>query len=213
MKVKRRHLTLIEVLISLFLTGIIITMLFSYFSKIIKIDAKIENVKKDVYKKENVQIRLNTVFSQITPKKIFEENPFYTTHNKNSPVLHCTFDNGVDIDPLFSGPVLAKIYIKNNNLMLTYYPLKKRKANAIQREEILLENVKNYELKFLAKKDDNIKNIKTEHAADGLKWYFSWPKEKNDLPFAVLITLNKDLKFVFFMPKKLDFIDYKNKKI
>ncbi len=202
MYIKKRFFTLIEVIVSLTLITIVITILFGYFTKISKVEQEIEDIKKIVYKKSNLQIRLNNIFAQLYSKD-FNQIPFYTEVEKNEKNLSLciNFDNGVDPDPNFSDVVKAKIFIdKNSNLILEIWS--KDKKTKITRKEILFTAVNNLEYKFLSSNDLQMKSYEIEKITDTLYWYNFWPKERNTTPSVIYMKINKDLDFAFFLPSQ-----------
>jgi hypothetical protein len=188
---KKSNFTLLEVIIALFLTSILLIALLNFFVRTVFFEKKIETLKKEVFKKEHLQIRLSNIFSHIN--KSFE-NYFYTEKEKNTLLsLYLTFNNGIDPDPSFSGPVFGKIYIDQNDLKLTIYPLNEAK----QRTETLFQDVKKLEFLFFTKE----KNF---------EWQNNWPQEKQSLPSMLKLKINEE-SFAFFMPTKNILITYYKK--
>lgn len=197
---KKRYFTLIEVIVSLSLITIIITFLFGYFTKITKVEHEIEHLKKIVYTKSNLQIRLNNIFSQLYSKDM-NQSPFYTEleKNKKNMTLFINFDNGVDPDPNYSDIIKAKIYLDDkNNLVLEMFS--KDKKTKASRKEILYSNIKNIEYKFLSQSDLQIKSYMTEEINESFSWYNFWPEDRKNLPSVIYLKINSNLDFAFFLP-------------
>ena len=193
---KKKFFTLIEILIALFLIGTILTMLFRFFLSTSILEKKLQEVKEDVFFKNNLQVKFDTLFSNIFHKN-FSKTPDFYTDEKNH--LHFVFDNGIDPNPKFSSYLKAILFLnKNNDLVLQTMPLKKNPK--IYREEILIKNVKSLNFEFFSKKDSNF--ITTT----------SWSKKKLDLPAALKIKINKNLSFAFFLPSVQASITYLNNK-
>jgi len=197
-KMKKHNFTLLEVMISLFLITIIITFLFGFFSKIMKLEKNIEEKRAKILAINNTQIRLAQVFSNIYQGNFINKSPLYTKNNKNStnPILHIKYDNKIDSEANFSLVVSAIIYVdKNKNLCLkTFSRDKKQKPS---RKEILLKNVRKIEYSFLSKVN---KKLKKHEFRENIYWYNSWPKKATFLPFAIKIKINNNLDFAFFLP-------------
>ena len=58
---KKKAFTLIEILISLFLISIILMVMFRFFSSSLRMEIKIEQAKKEIFSKNNLQLRLDTI--------------------------------------------------------------------------------------------------------------------------------------------------------
>ena len=199
MRIKKHSFILIEIIISLFLITILLTFLFGYFSKITKIEIEIENIKNEVYKKNNLHIRLNNIFTQLNLKD-FDQGRFYSKYEKDSKhlSLYLNYNNGIDPNPNFSEIVKAKLFVDDkNNLLLVIWP----KDNKIKtaRKEILLTNINKIEYKFLGEKDLQMEKYIIEKIAENSFWYKFWPKEKRILPSVVYIKINKNMDFAFFL--------------
>jgi hypothetical protein len=198
---KKRYFTLIEVIVSLLLIGIIMTLFFGYFTKISKAEIEIDGLKKIVYQRGNFQVRLNNIFAQLYSKDL-NESAFYTEYEKNDKNLcfNISFDNGVDPDPNYSNIVKAKIYVdKTKDLILEIFS--KDKKTKITRQEILFSKINSFECQFLSSADElKMKTYEIEKISDNLFWYNFWPKERKSLPSAVLIKIDKNVNFAFFLP-------------
>ncbi|NGX55928.1 MAG: hypothetical protein K1060chlam5_00162 [Candidatus Anoxychlamydiales bacterium] len=189
MYLKKRFFFLIEVIIALFLAAILITMLFSFFANVTKIERDVEKAKHVAFQNENLQIRLNQIFSEI---KLNSEN-FYLDDQK---ALNFIFDNGIDPISEYSDEIFGKISLdKDQNLNLFLYPNEKID---VPRKEILFKNVKKIEYKFLYKKDDKIK-IEKSFASKDLYWHYNWPNEIKKVPICICIKINDDIDFSFFI--------------
>jgi hypothetical protein len=194
---KKRFFTLIEILIALFLIGTILTTLFRFFSSTSILEKKLKEVKEDIFFKNNLQVKFDTLFSKIFHKNFSKTSYFYTDEKNH---LHFVFDNGIDPNPKFSSHIKATLFLnKNNELILKTMPFKKNPK--IYREEILIKNVKSLNFEFFSKKDFSFSTTTT------------WPKKKLTLPAALKITINKNLSFAFFLPVVQASITYQNKKI
>jgi hypothetical protein len=191
MKIKKRFFSLIEVIITLFLSALIITSLFSFFKNVMKIENDIEKAKKIAFQNENLHIRLTQIFFEI------KSSDLYLDENNE---LYFIFDNGIDKIAKYSNKVFAKLAIKDNNLTLFISNKYIDEKNKNIREEILFKNVKNLEYKFLAKKDEKLK-VKKDFASNDLYWHYQWPKDFKKMPICIYIKIN-DLKYNFFIANR-----------
>ncbi|NGX63190.1 MAG: hypothetical protein KR126chlam6_00597 [Candidatus Anoxychlamydiales bacterium] len=199
MKIKKKHLTLLEVIISLFLIGIILTFLFGFFAKIMKVEKNIEVKKEKIFETNHLHARLNYIFSNIYLGNFIDESPFYTKYDSNKNViLFINFDNKVDIDPNYSLDVRATLFIDDDkNLCLKLFS----KGNENEtREEIIFKNVNKLEYKFLANKDLKIEKYRLEKISENINWYKYWSKKAENVPSCVYIKINDSLDFAFFLP-------------
>jgi len=139
---KKRHFTLIEILISLSLAAIILTVIFHFFSNLTTIEKNMTKAKEEILEKNYLQIKLNTIFSNLQ----YSKKTFFIKDNS----LFCQFDNKIDPSALFCNVINAKLLIdSNNNLILETFPLKKEKS---KRKEILKKNIKSLRFTVLEKK-------------------------------------------------------------
>ena len=89
----RRFVTLIELLIALSLTAVLLTLLNMTFYQVDSWGQKVEKQVGESFKKRRVLNRFSEIFPRIL------ENRFI--YKKESGLLF-DFDNGVQLDPLFS---------------------------------------------------------------------------------------------------------------
>ena len=187
---KKKAFTLIEILISLFLISIILMVMFRFFSSSLRMEIKIEQAKKEIFSKNNLQLRLDTIFSKISNKTFSNSPIFYTENNK----LFFVYDNEIDPNPKLSSDVFAILYLsKNQNLTLKIFPFEKEKT--ICRKEILKKNVDSLSFEFFTKKDGEVKKAN------------SWSKKQLKLPVSIKINLDKN-SFAFFIGNMRSSITY-----
>jgi hypothetical protein len=206
MKRKKNSFILLEIIISMSLVAIILTVLFQFYTQIIITDKKIEKAKTKVFARQHLHLRLHTIFSQIIPP-FHSANEFYTSHfhsflTDKKITLEFFFNNGIDPDPLFSGIIIGRLFYKDNCLKMKIFPTDKNEK--IFREEILIKNIKNYKIFFLGKKENEIGEIQS--ISKDFSWLNSWKKNKHELPLYILISVkdcdNKKFVFAFFLSYK-----------
>ena len=197
------------------MTGILLTVLFSFFVESAKLEKKLEKARSEIFARQHLQMRLQSVFSKIdkgADAPLYSK--FFADGKKDSLVL--VFDYGIDPDPAFSGPVLGRIYIdEKKNLSLAVWPLEKGKRH-LWRKEILLPSVQGFEFEFLARKKEGdaskakekIKSINGE-----LEWTNRWTKSRQGIPSIIRLVLiqgdQKDsLQFSFLLPSVFPMITY-----
>ncbi|NGX48705.1 MAG: hypothetical protein K940chlam5_00295 [Candidatus Anoxychlamydiales bacterium] len=203
--IKKKNFTLLEIIISLFLITIIITFLFGFFSKIMKLEKNIEEKKSKILAINHAQIRLTQVFSNVYQSDFITKSPFYTKNSQNSKglVVYITYDNKIDSDPNFSLIVKAKLFVNDNNeLRLETFS---RDENQKSRVETLLKGVKRIEYEFLSNSDSKLKKYKSKKSSKNICWFNFWPKKIELLPSAIKIKIIKNeysLDFAFFLPAR-----------
>jgi hypothetical protein len=223
-KVIKKSFLLMEVCISLFLVGIILSCVFSFFSQIVLVEKKLKSAQKQVFQNQYIQTKLKHIFSQITTFSSSLGNTcFYS--NKIDKTLNIIYDNGIDPDPNFSGPVFGKFYI-NSKKDLIFSTLAIKNKKKFLREENILENVENVKFSFLGEIDDLDDKIYINKLNNKLAWYNFWPKERDFLPSVINLSIffkrnikdNKitSIKYAFLLPSNklpVTYIDKKSKKI
>lgn len=149
-------------------------------------------------------------------------DPFFYTkqfEKETHPSLIAIFDNGIDPDPAFSGPIIGRIYLdRDKNLSLATWPLTKDK-NRPWRKEILFPHVSDFEFEFLGEQSaaehgtkENSRPITAKYA-----WKSTWPKAVHMVPGIIRLTLleensNKPLRYAFILPVSEPFITYSERK-
>lgn len=158
-----------------------------------RVDKKMEKARSSILERQNLQIRISDILTTLTfhcdsPSLYTQKFP---KQDKDS--LIAIFDNGVDPDPAFSGPVVGRIYLdENKNLCLAYWPFQTTDQNRPWRKEVLLSNISDFSFSFLRASCDAQKS----HTL----WENCWPKENILAPSIVRLILkqnNGTLQFAF----------------
>lgn len=192
-------------MISLVIAAILLGIVFRYFSQIITFEKKIKEARESILEKNNLDIKLNNIFSQIVYKNFSKDEPFFYTKDKT---LYFHFDNRVDPDPRFSSEVLSELFLdKNSDLILKISPL--GDDNKIYREEVLMKNVKNLSYEFIKK------IYQPESQKKFYSTFTSWDKEQKNVPAILKIHLknkeDENLTFDFFLPTEQSIIKFYDK--
>ncbi|HSW72545.1 MAG TPA: hypothetical protein VLG44_03960 [Chlamydiales bacterium] len=211
MKIEKRPLTLIEVSISLFLLAILLSFLFTFLSQTVKTKVKMANAKSYVLDRQHLSMRLNQVFSAV-------QTGFYTEEEKGHPALSFIFDNGIDPEPSFSGPVRGKLFLEKEHLTLQIEPARISKKMDF-RKEILLGPIKDFSLTFLAKMEEKFPDPKAKKIGSSYQWRTFWPKEKSGVPSLIRLVITENISqkrkkgdttsFAFFLPSQDIPVTYK----
>lgn len=167
-------------------------------------EKKIEKAKSALLERQHVQARLQDLFLTI------KESSLYTKKlpGDETESLIAIFDNGIDPDPAFSGPILGRIYLDNDHrLALALWPLEKEKKNRPWRKEILLSHIDAYEFQFLGTKVAS----ETDPVNSELAWHSIWPQLKGKNPSMVRLKIQQkeiDLSYAFFFSNPEPLITY-----
>lgn len=185
----KKNFTLIELIVSLFLISTILFVLFKFFISISKVEISFEKSKKEIFFKNRMNVKLNTIFSKLSSKTF----KFYTENRS----LFFEYDRGIDPDPAFSAIISSSLFInKKKELILRIYS----SDNKSLKDEVLAKNIKDLSFEFIYKKNGKIKT--KSH----------WSKKKKELPSIIKIKLDKNI-FAFFSPNMQSSITYIDKKV
>ena len=123
-------LTLIEVFVACALFSLISYYLFASFKSASLLVKRLECGKSHVLQQQYLHQRLLPLFAKTTAATYVDEE------SADHPFLLFAFDNGVDIDPDFCGPVHGRLYINEaQNLLLEIAP--QQAAQKAPRKEVL----------------------------------------------------------------------------
>jgi hypothetical protein len=200
-------------LIGLGLLTILLSLLFSFFTSSIKMDQKLQRAQYALLERQHLMNRLQSIFSScVPPGPLADSCSLYTKKMQEEAPLNLItlFDQGIDPDPAFSGPCLARIYLNvAKQLCLAIWPEERHKENKTVREEILLQNVSSFEFRFLYR-----------NAQNAIGWEKKWPKkEKRPVPSLIELDLwigieeqeAPNLTLSFILPSQEPKITYKQK--
>ena len=198
---KKRALTLLEVIISLALTAILLTMLISSATRLFSTRTRIENAKQEVLAKTLIQERLSSLFSalakyQPSEKGLPEKEPKGPLESIDGKSLTLFLENQIDANPFFCGSTKGEIFVENQNLIFQLMG-----KNDAVRKEILLENVKDISFQFFNPFEEPARLIE------------AWKEKTGELPAHIILTIatsstDKQYEFAFFFPSHDNFIVY-----
>lgn len=216
--IKKRHATLLEVLIAMALTVIVLMTLTFFYREVGIIGTEIDRVKVQDFYMRFVENRLSdTLTKAIAPTDKAKDFVFFSLGDENltksgSQSLIFTFDNGVSLDKLFSNHVLARLYLDpQGHLTMAYWPSPKRWDRAgmpPMKKEILLDHVDSLEFAFFVapekSKDESINALEQgqEPEPKGDWRTQPWLRDFQQLPVLVktkviLSDSKQELIFVF----------------
>ncbi len=165
MKIKKRQsLTLLEVMIALSLAAVILSSLMTFYHQVSKKRIAAQELKRTILPIELMRQRLIHLFAGAAAA----EMPSFKTGNHPSAVgevLLFSYDNGVDLNPLFCGDVKGMLYVnpRHQLCLVSWAP------NGEARQEIFLENVGQFSFSFFD--------------AEDARWKHEWKKGPPFPPF------------------------------
>lgn len=150
---RKRCLTLLEVVIALSLTAILLSVLFGAQWSSHKAQAKIEAKKREVLPRQRLQLKL---FPILTSAKAFRLD-------ENGGLI-VEYSGQLDRDARFRGPLTSLLRLQDNSLCLFTWP-----EDGIPRTEVLLENVECLSFRFFYPSKKKFDDFDPEEKATMLK--------------------------------------------
>ncbi len=201
---KKRPFLLLEILISLVLTALLLSCVFGFWVGSVKTEVKLCKTREEGLARAYVQTRLEQIFTGLIAGD--PKGSIYTQDES----LVVVFNNGIDPDPSFSGPILAKIYLdEEHNLALALWPKEEvKKKERIWRKEVLLRNVSQCNWEFLGEKQGistpEKKRVAVRSVNGSLEWCSNWPLSFAGIPAVVRLVIalpdTVPLHFAFRVP-------------
>lgn len=158
------YFTLLEVIISMALMVILLGTLLYFYQEVNTIGINIDQVQAESFQKRFLEKRLTDIISKSVSEKdekkdfvFFTAPDEYGISKPGSQSLIFTFDNGANLDKVFSNHVLGRLYVDlNDRLMLAYWPSPKiwyGNDNPPMKKEILQEGVDSLKFDFFVPPD------------------------------------------------------------
>jgi hypothetical protein len=192
---KKKHFTLIEVLIACTLLSFLLSSLFFWYGHTLRERKKMTNLKKIILEERYAEQRLFPLLTKANLKPFFylsEENP---TIIKGKSLVF-TFDAGPQPDPLLSNNVLGCLYIDKTTqtLCLGIWPHPDTRKTQPSKTLILLENVTELAFDFYYPPEQlrgivNPEKINPAKPKEG--WNKEWKKEFQEIPSGIVITMTR----------------------
>jgi len=175
---KKRCVTLLELMISLALLSALITSLLFWYGHLTQQKITFSRLTTPLLKKHYAYTRLEHVINQ---QAYLKEPIFFTSQEPDgSTSLVFSFHNGLHPHPELSGPVLAKLSCYDHKLLLTLWPYPQTPATlpTFQETVILLDHVEQLDVSFLAHKGPEFLPVSPEEV--GISkiphpgWHTAW---------------------------------------
>lgn len=215
---KKRAILLFEILISLSLTAILLTFLFSFFVESTRMEARLEKARAQVMARHHLQTRLQHVLSSLDRGAMGA--PLYTQQfdREKQESLVAIFDNGIDPDPAFSGSIKGRIFLdEKNHLCLVSQPMNEESSKT-ERKEILFSAIDRFDLEFLSTKtsSEHGKSEQMRQITPNLVWRSLWPKSQTQAPSIIRLCVYEEkkrepIRFAFILPHFDPLVTYKEK--
>jgi prepilin-type N-terminal cleavage/methylation domain-containing protein len=175
---KKKALTLLEVMIALVLAGLLLAFLFGAWGGLSRMTHQVERIKQKILSRQIIQQRLSSMVSVM--------DACYTDEEK---ALFIKYDESVDRDDRFTGSLLCRLSLLKGELRLA---LTGKEGAA--REEVLAEHVKSVSWSFF----DFSK----------LEWVALWDEDAEELPVMIRLSIQEEglaepVEFAFFLPDSL----------
>jgi hypothetical protein len=150
------------------LLAVLLVIVFGFFRELSIMSAATERQQQESFQLRYAETRLSSIFERIVNERDPARTFFFYTQPpqgefSSSTSLIFTFDNGIRLDPLFSGDVLGRLYVdhsasidsplgesSSNRLILAVWPLHAEKPQEHLQREVLLEGVKDIRFEFYA---------------------------------------------------------------
>lgn len=224
---KRRLMTLLEVLIAISLTALLLGLLMVFYRDQDLINQKLDALEQEAFRMMYVENRLSQILPRIiTPYDVKDDFYFFTSSDANGLLkpgqqsLVFTYDNGNELEKSFSNHVLGRLYIdKDDRLCFASMPSPLRWEHPIPVNlEVLMEGVADLQFEFYVPPDKNrseilkqAKSKKAQNTADDLPditpknhWHSSWKPEYKQLPAIIRIKLTlkqgQEMEYAFPLP-------------
>ncbi len=200
---RRRYITLIEMLISLVLLSFLLSSLFFWYRHLTIRHDTLAKTKWPLIEERYCDQRLQKLFSQIQL-----QSPFFTTRDG----LVFTFDNGPHPEPLLSHHVLGRLYHdeRNNTLSLGVWPLPKEESTTPSENLVLLDHVTSVSFKLYYPPQPSKKGVDTEevgHPVPNEGWQSIWQQAYPVFPAMLKLIVIREgkkerLVFAFELPDR-----------
>ncbi len=181
MKKSSRAFTLLEVMISLVLVGILLSFLFSFFRQTLVMQGKAKALKEKIMQRELFQLRIHQLFMQGCKAK---KGIFSTIEHASAsgPALILSLDQKADPDPTYCGSVHSMLYRNEHRLSLCTWS-----SNHTAKVDTLLDRVTEFSLSFF----------------NGEEWISSWTPKDGSLPVMIKAFVQREgetlEEFIFFL--------------
>jgi hypothetical protein len=225
-KLRKRHITLLELMIAVGLTMVILTAVSFFYRQVIDINRKMDQAENKAFKLLYVENRLMHILPKIAPSTdkdieffFFSDSDTSGFTKAGSQSLVFTFDNGVQLDKQMSCYVVGRLYLDlESRLILATWPVPKRwveNTNVPMKKEILMENIDTLEFRFFVPPEKGKDPFKGWPQGEAGQWISFWPSDVDVAPPLVKIVLTRTengnretLTYAYHIPNSIQPIIY-----
>ncbi len=198
MLLRKRSVTLIELLIGCALLAVLISLVFGIWGELNKGHKKIDDERDLLWEKVKLEASLDQLLLKIVPLKNEEGVGFYTDSEGGLVFISQV---GASVDPLFVDQVLCKLHCVEGDFVVDQWPDPERLGvfPKEMRRLILLEGVSETVWEFFVPPNRNIvietpqigigKETEEQRAPTG--WSSSWKPGYKKIPVLLKLTLQK----------------------
>lgn len=177
---KRRAFSLLEILISISVAGILLIVLFSRMKEFVFLRKEIASVETECLERQTIQIRLEELFSSLTPSE--KEGDYRAPIFYQKPQLCFQVTKELDVDPAFNSELF---YTLSYDPQLKTLSLQGKTSTGAERKEILAKGVTHCSFRFYSEKEKS--------------WKESWPQNSRELPMFISMTVEKKSREIEYL--------------
>ncbi len=209
---RRRSFVLIEVLIATSLFVLMLVAIFGIFWRTTKTNESINRLRRANEQMLVAEAKLQTLFSNVTLVQTYK--PYFYTDSPTS--LVATIDNTMQTIPAFSGIVISKLYLDEDELILATFPhiTEEKSLPEIMEKETLLSGVSDFKMEFFLAPSSQADPSDEEapKKPPECTWTDDWLAEYETPPTLVKLTITKkntgEFSLFFYIPEMVNAILY-----
>lgn len=200
---KIQPFTLLEVLISLTLTTILLSVLLAAYFQAETASLEGERFRNNLWPKRTMMQRLNALFTSLETPNAKDKLFFFSAQDGSALIF--SYDNGMSLTPTFSGDVISELYLsKEKELSLLTWPSRESwtdEAPPDPKREVFLSGVDSLQFEF----------FQVAGEKENPQWVDSWDKAKNALPGMIRMRIkrsksDKEELLIFLIPQTIGVI-------
>ncbi len=198
---KKRALTLFEVIISLALTAILLGVLMRSATRLFTTRNFVEHAKQEVLSKKMIQERLSTLFFSLRKHEPSEKGlsrtlPQGPLESNDGTTLTVWLAGLIDKDPSYCGQGKGELSLIGEDFVFTQFG-----DDGNQRKEVLLQEVESLKFLFL------------DLLAEPVRLVDSWTDKEGEFPSHMILEIKskgskKPTQFAFFFSTDDNFVVY-----
>jgi hypothetical protein len=187
---RRRCLSLIEVVISLGLLTLLLSTLFFWYRSLMQQKYELAALKSPLVEEKYAEQRLNHILTR-------SQLPLFSTYPDHSLVF--LFDRGICPQPDLSGKVLGRLFFEESkkSLYLGVWPDPAKNKESPCQTTLLLDKVNKCDFMFYYPPDPFKKTVSPEEVGKPKPregWQAAWKEGYRIQPAMIKITIERDVK-------------------